>query len=101
MNENDLDISSFQKKRLYLNLAVTRLTLPSYLKIYSTRIKKKKNPVIPFSVDDVSHRDRNRWRTLVHAVMNLRAPYDAENFLTHSKPVSFARRTLLHGVSME
>jgi hypothetical protein len=26
--------------------------------------------------------DRDRWRTLVNAVMNLLVPYNAENFLT-------------------
>jgi len=43
--------------------------------------------------------DRDRWRTLVIAVMNLRVPRNAENFLTSWKPVSFSRRTLHHGVS--
>jgi hypothetical protein len=32
-------------------------------------------------------------------VMNLRVPQNAVNFLTSCKPVSFSRRTLLHGVS--
>ena len=44
--------------------------------------------------------DRDRWRTLVSAVMNLRAPWNAGNFLTSCKPVSFSRKTLHHGVSM-
>jgi len=38
--------------------------------------------------------DRDRWRTLVSAVMSLRVPWNAGNFLT-----SFSRRTLHHGVS--
>ena len=43
--------------------------------------------------------DRDRWRTLVSAVMNRRVPRNAGNFLTSYKPVSFSRRTLHHGVS--
>ena len=43
--------------------------------------------------------DRDRWRTLVSVVMNLRVPWNAVNFLTCCKPVSFSRRTLHHGVS--
>ena len=43
--------------------------------------------------------DRERWRTLVSAVMNLRVPRNTGNFLTSCKPISFSRRTLHHGVS--
>ena len=38
-------------------------------------------------------------RTLVSAVMNLRVPWNAGNFLTSCKPVSCSGRTLHHGVS--
>jgi hypothetical protein len=43
--------------------------------------------------------DRNKWIALVDAVINLRFPQNAGNFLTSCEPVSFSRRTLLRGVS--
>ena len=42
--------------------------------------------------------DGDRWRTLLSAVLNLRVPWNAANFLTSCKPVTFSRRTLHHGV---
>ena len=43
--------------------------------------------------------DRDRWRAVVNAVMNLCDLQYAGNFLTSLEPVSFSRRTLRHGVS--
>jgi len=43
--------------------------------------------------------DREGWRTLVSAVINLQVPWNAGNLLTSFKPVSFSRTTLHHGVS--
>jgi hypothetical protein len=42
--------------------------------------------------------DRRRWRALLTTVMNLRGSIKCGEFLTILKPVSFSRRTLLHGV---
>jgi hypothetical protein len=43
--------------------------------------------------------DKDRWQEHVNAIMNLRAPKNAENFLTNLNPVSISRRTLLCGLS--
>lgn len=43
--------------------------------------------------------DTNQWRDLVKWVMNLRAPYKAENFLSSLAISSFSKTTLLHGIS--
>jgi hypothetical protein len=44
--------------------------------------------------------DRNRWRAVVNAVMNLRVSQNAENFLSNWGPGSLSGMTLLHGVRM-
>jgi len=43
--------------------------------------------------------DRDRWRALVGTVMNLRFPKMRGISCLAAEPVSFSRRTLLHGVS--
>jgi hypothetical protein len=40
--------------------------------------------------------DRDRWWSLVNTVMNLRVPYNAENFLSGCTVGSFSRRDQLH-----
>jgi len=43
--------------------------------------------------------DRKRCRTLLNAAINPWVPYNGQNSLTCRGPVTFSRRTLLHGVS--
>jgi hypothetical protein len=45
--------------------------------------------------------DRDRWRTLVKAVMNLRVSQNVGNFMASCKPVSFSRRAVLRGGSYD
>jgi CRISPR/Cas system-associated protein Cas7 (RAMP superfamily) len=40
--------------------------------------------------------DRDRWRALLNALMNLRVQENAGNVFTSCEPVSFSRRILLH-----
>jgi len=43
--------------------------------------------------------DRDRWRALASKVMNIRVPKMQGISWLAAEPVSFSRRTLLHGVS--
>jgi hypothetical protein len=43
--------------------------------------------------------DRDKWRALVSTVMSLRVPKMRRISLLAAEPVSFSRRTVLHGVS--
>jgi hypothetical protein len=49
---------------------------------------------------DLAH-VRDRWLALVNAVKSLRDPQNSGKFLASLEPVSFSRKTLLHGVSKE
>jgi len=46
-------------------------------------------------------RNRDRWRAVLSAVMNLRVALNAANFLTTGGTVSFSGRAVLHGVGYD
>ena len=41
---------------------------------------------------DLAH-DRDKWRSLVNAIISLRVPWDAGNFVSGSGPVGYTGRT--------
>jgi hypothetical protein len=42
--------------------------------------------------------DKDRWRAVVNAVMNLQFPQNVGNFLSSLGHITFSGRTLLHGI---
>jgi hypothetical protein len=63
-----------------------------------------KNYVILDAIDDMKNwidlvHDRDKWRTFVNVVTNVRVSQNAGNFVSSLGHVSFSGGTLFHGIS--
>jgi hypothetical protein len=71
---------------------------PCLISLYYVKNQQDANLAVFFLLVLVLFQDRDRWRALVSTARNLRVPKMRGISWLAAEPVSFSRRTLLHGV---